>query len=363
MKKPSVRQVIIEEKALPFPFTQRTLNRLSSVPVKKVQGPLSPEGEPSDAPGKETLCLQSYKGEFLKPCPGTKAYICCGYQILNVGTGCPLDCTYCILQSYFASSSMRVFANLEEGVESVSRRIDRSPEKVFRVGTGEFTDSLALEPLTGWSDLLLPLFSEKRNAVLELKTKTDHIERLLSCSYRDRIIVSWSLNSPWISAREEKGAPGLRKRLEAARRCQSEGFVLGFHFDPLIPHPGWRDDYLRTLDMMNRYIEPRGVIWVSLGSFRFMPELKPLIRRRHPKTCILDGEFVPGLDGKMRYFKPIRIELYAFMREHLEQWNRDLGLYLCMESDEVWEKGLGWSPSHSTGLASYLDGRVKHIFG
>jgi spore photoproduct lyase len=131
----------------------------------------------------------------------------------------------------------------------------------------------------------------------------------------------------------------------------------------MIQHPNWKAGYLKTLDMLDDMIDPKGIIWMSLGTLRFMPLLKTIIRKRHPGTHILDGEFVPGLDGKMRYFKPIRIDMVAFMREMLEKWHRDLGLYLCMESDEVWRKGFGWSPGASDGLAHYLDGRVKRFFG
>ena len=93
-----------------------------------------------------------------------------------------------------------------------------------------------------------------------------------------------------------------------------------------------------------------------------MPGLKQIIRKRHKQTCVLDGEFIMGLDGKMRYFKPIRIDLYGFLRENLEKWHPELGLYLCMESDEVWQKSLGWSPCNSSGLSNYLDKRVMEFF-
>jgi spore photoproduct lyase len=114
---------------------------------------------------------------------------------------------------------------------------------------------------------------------------------------------------------------------------------------------------------MDHYLEPKNIIWISLGSFRYMPELKPIIRKRHPKTCILDGEFIMGLDGKMRYFKPLRMELYAFLAERLNLWCGDMGLYLCMEPHDVWEASLGWSPRESKRLADYLDQRVIGIFG
>ena len=353
-----IKRTIVEEGSEINPMGRKIIERVPHEPFGK-----SDDATARGNMGKDTLHLLSYKGDFLKPCPGTKEYICCGYQILNVATNCPLDCSYCILQSYFLNQPhLRIHVNLEENLSRILEIIDRDPEQIVRVGTGEFADSLALDPLTRWTDILMQPFSERKNTVLEFKTKTIQIEGLLSSPFRDRIIVSWSLNSPLISATEEKGAATLKQRLEAARQCQDEGFVVSFHFDPLIPHKGWREGYLKTIDLMDQYLKPNGIIWISMGSLRFMPDLKPIIRKRHPGTSILDGEFITGLDGKIRYFKPIRIELYHFMRQHLEKWHSDLGLYLCMESDEVWRKSMGWSPLNSKGLKGFLDERVVKIF-
>jgi spore photoproduct lyase len=261
----------VEEGARKRAFTDEILGRLPGIPVQHVKDITSATVSDELDMGKDILHLLSYKGEFLKPCPGTKEYICCGYQILNVATNCPINCSYCILQSYFNQPNLRVFVNLDEKIDQVLKEID------------------------SWSDLLVPRFSERKNAVLELKTKTTQIDRLVAGKYRDRIIVSWSLNSPYISAHEEHKAASLKKRLEAARQCQSEGFILGFHFDPLIPHPNWKDEYLRTIELMDKYVDPKGIIWISMGSFRFMPGLKPIIRRRHPGSCVLDGEFITGI--------------------------------------------------------------------
>jgi spore photoproduct lyase len=267
-----------------------------------------------------------------------------------------------VLQAYLNQPSLRVFVNLEEKLAELGQMLDCQPEKIFRIGTGEFADSLALDQITGWTNTLLPFFSSRRNAILELKTKTEAIEGLFSSRFRDRIVVSWSVNSPFIAATEEHGAPGIRQRIEAAKRCQLEGYAVGFHFDPLIEHPKWKDGYLKTLEMMEKHIDPKRVIWVSLGCLRYLPVLKTIIRSRRPDTHILDGEFIAASDHKMRYFKPIRIEMYGFLAERLKEWHEDLGLYLCMESDEVWEESLGWSPKNSQGLSRYLDLRVRKFF-
>ncbi len=362
-----IRRLIVEPDAAKYPLAGRIQERMPAESPGRSStaecGWALNEGGPLDGLDKETLRLVAFRGELLKPCPGTGGgYICCGYQILNVGTNCPLDCSYCILQAYMNQPSLRLFVNVPEALPGIGRRLDESSPQIWRIGTGEFTDSLALDRVAEWSGWLPPFVDEHSNAVLELKTKTDQIRGLLDSPFRDRIIVSWSLNSPWIVSHEEHRAPGLEQRLRAAARCQKEGFALAFHFDPLIRHAGWRDAYKRTLDLVDRYIVPKGVIWVSLGAMRFMPSLKGVIRRRHPGSVVLHGEFVTGPDGKMRYFKPLRTEMYAFLREAITAWNEDSGLYLCMESDDVWLDAMGWSPGTSSGLAGYLDERARRLF-
>ncbi len=355
-----INRIILEKGAESFQQTLKIENRLKNIPVLKA----NPEDlSYSKDLDKESIRLLPFKGELFKPCPGTRNYICCGYQILNGGTNCPLNCSYCILQSYFNKPSLRIFVNLENELPGILERIDANPEKIFRVGTGEFMDSLALDHITQWSDLICRPFSERKNCILELKTKTVNIERIISSSVRDRIIVSWSLNSPYITSREEKGAPSIENRLKTAKRCQEEGFITGFHFDPLIYHKNWKDEYLSTIDLMDKYLDPSKIIWISMGCMRYMPSLKKIIMERHPQTEILNQEFIRGLDGKMRYLKPLRIEFYSFMRENIQRWaGMNPGLYLCMESDEIWRKGLEWSPGDSDGLAKYLDNRVRYFF-
>jgi spore photoproduct lyase len=363
MKRPFITGVTIGKGASGHPATSRILQKIAHQGPFSKPVPVTSTGRRPSAPGKGTLELVSFPGEFLKPCPGTKNYICCGYQILQVGRGCPLNCSYCILQAYFEEPNQAVFINLQANIPKVMAIFDQHPDKIYRIGTGEFVDSLALDPLVGWSEMLPSHFSSRKNVAIEFKTKTTNVEGFRISPYRDRVIVSWSLNSAFVAAQEEHGAPTLRKRLEAAKACQDEGYVVGFHFDPLIEHPHWREDYKKTIGLLDQYIDPKRVIWISLGCLRFVPSLKGIIREKHPGTHILDGEFINGLDGKIRYFKPIRIEMYSVLAEIIQPWYGDQGLYLCMESDDVWKQALGWSPGNSKGLARYLDKRVIHMFG
>jgi spore photoproduct lyase len=358
-----ISKIIKEEGTEQFSQTSAIISRLYNLPVITCNN--TEEYTKSDIyyMDKETLRLISFKGEFLKPCPGTNNYICCGYNILNIGTNCPLDCSYCILQAYFNKPSLRIFVNLENELGKIGEIIDNHPEKIFRIGTGEFTDSLALDEIHRYSNIISEFIKYRKNVIIEYKTKTIEIKRLLDISIRERILVSWSLNSPYIVAHEEHGAPSIKQRLIAAKACQDEGFIIGFHFDPLIKHENWKEQYLKTIELIAKYLQPDKILWVSMGCLRFLPSLKQIILKRHPESILLDSEFIHGLDGKSRYLKPVRIEMYSYMANLLKKWaGQDIGLYLCMESDEVWRKSLGWSPGNSQGLSNYLDSRVKLLW-
>ena len=66
--------------------------------------------------------------------------------------------------------------------------------QVVRLGTGEFTDSLALDPLTGFSTALAETLRAVPNVIVELKTKSRAIANLLRLEDTGQLVVSWSLN-------------------------------------------------------------------------------------------------------------------------------------------------------------------------
>lgn len=304
-----------------------------------------------------------FRGKFLKSCPGTRHYHCCGYRILHFGMQCTLGCTYCILQAYLNQPNLRLFGNTEEMLAELSSELEQNPDRLHRIGTGEFTDSLLLDPFTGLSRVLAPFFARTRNAVLELKTKTDFIGNLEGLEHNGRTIVAWSLNSEYVRKREEPRSATLEERLRAARKCADQGYFLAFHFDPLLEYPGWRAGYADILERLFDAVPADRVVWMSMGAFRFMPELKQIIRERHPRSLIPYGEFIRGFDGKMRYFRDIRVELYGFMAEKIMKADPDLCLYLCMEGKDIWTEALGFTPEDRGGLPEMLDAAVRTRMG
>jgi spore photoproduct lyase len=355
-----ISRLYIDEAVKHHPAVGTVQESLPAVPVSvvpnamKIHESLSSTQDPIAA-GKRALFLTRNKGSFLKRCPGTKSYICCGYQILHIGAYCTMDCAYCILQAYFHSPVLQYFVNQERLFKELDNLVRSRRPQFHRVGTGEFTDSLIWEPWTKLSKTLVSYFGQQDRVVLELKTKTTAIENLRGLEHNRKTIVAWSLNSPAVIQREERGTASMRARLRAAAQCEAWGYPLAFHFDPLILYQSWEKDYRRLVRELLSSVSAQNIVWISLGSFRFMPPLKRIIQKRFKKSRIIYGEFVPGLDGKMRYFKPLRIELYQKMAAWIREMAPDVTLYFCMEDQEVWERAVGFVPEDRNGLPRMLD--------
>ncbi len=355
-----ISRLCIDEAVRDHPTVRTVQNQLPSVPATVIHDArqlheMASAGRDPIAWGKRTLFLTQNRGPFVRKCPGTKSYICCGYQILHIGAYCTMDCAYCILQAYFHPPILQYFVNQEALFKELDQLFacDKPPFK--RIGTGEFTDSLIWEPWTGLSRELVPCFARQDRVVLELKTKTCAVKNLEGLTHNKKTLVAWSLNPPAVIRSEERGTTSVRARLRAAAQCEAWGYPLGFHFDPLILYEGWEKDYKKLVGQLFRTVSAKNVVWISLGAFRFMPSLKPIIQKRFPKSKIVYGEFIQGLDGKMRYFKPLRIELFRKMASWIKGAAPGVLTYLCMEDEDVWDRALGFVPDEFGGLSRMLD--------
>jgi spore photoproduct lyase len=318
---------------------------------------------PSLLTGRSEVVFSRENGEFWKPCPGTtKGYYCCGYQIITPLTGCGMYCRYCVLQAYLETPAQVVYENIDDLEKEIERKM-RVWKGVVRFGTGEFGDSLFLEDKFHLSERIAAVLEPYKNAVVEFKTKSTNTSGLAKIKDPRKVIIGFSMNTPAMIDLHERNTALLEDRLRAAQQCLAMGFWVAFHFDPIIFYPKWKQEYPEVVRKIFDYVkDPGRIAWWSVGGFRSAPGLKEYLKKSNMHLPLFSSEMIMGEDGKYRYFRPVRVELYSTLRQEIEKRYAGTPLYLCMESPEVWEES-GLMKRIPNGLVRYLDARAEVMLG
>ena len=358
-------EIVIEERCRQSVLAARVISRApAAVPVNFIADardairPAIGAADPFGA-GKRRMAVMHRRAPFLMACPaGSSEFACCGYLVLVLASNCPMDCSYCFLQEYLADNpGFQVYANYADAFDELERARRRTPGRSLRVGTGELADSLAFDRMTGISRELVEFCASREGLLLELKTKTDEIDDLLTVDSRGRTLVSWTLSPPHVFASSEKHTASPAARLAAARRVLEAGYKVGFHLDPVIAYPEAERDYLALLDDLFDTISPTRIAFISLGGLRMTPALRSAARRRHPHDPLLCGEEVLAPDGRYRTFTPLRAGLLRALERRIAAASPAIMRYLCMEPPSIHRRVLGQAPPPAAALGAALAGR------
>lgn len=301
------------------------------------------------------------EGNIVRNCPGTRNHICCGYKNIDLIEGCVLSCSYCILRGYLNNPGIRINRNTDAIIEQVNDAIDREEVHIPRFGTGELSDSLAVDRPLRLNEPIIEFFGRKREAIFELKSKWASIDHLRSC-LNPYTVVSFSLAPQQMIDREERRTSPLYKRLKTLRAAQDWGCFVGLHLDPIVLYDGFETDYRYLIEDIGRILDLKRVLWVSLGLLRFMPHLMTLFLREKRRN-LLWGEFIRGEDGKYRYIKAERVRVYRMLYNLLKEMESGLFIYFCMERKDIWQQVTGREIADSEELIGLFDTRIREFYG
>ncbi len=311
---------------------------------------------------KQILILKEFLGRKFQKCPGSNNVICCNYYLLNTCFNCLYDCTYCFLNSYLNSFGIVQFVNLDELAEAVNI-FASDYQNNLRVGTGEFTDSLMFDEVTGIAESLIAETCDNRKLFLEFKTKSANVDHLLPINRKGNTVLAWTLNTIRNISLYETGSANLYERISAARKAQDAGFFTAFHFDPVIKYENFISDYMGVIELMGNSLRNDGVLWISLGCFRYSPGFKDIIKHKYPEERITVEEMFPGIDGKFRYLTSERIKIFRTLALELKKYFPQTFIYLCMEDKYVWSEVFGKDYRESEDLekdlSNHLDMFIK----
>lgn len=289
---------------------------------------------------KSNVIITNVVDNFVHQCPATQEHRCCNYHVVDIMQGCPFDCAYCILQLYLPHKNIRVTGNIDKVLDDI--RLATKHQKK-RIGSGELADSLAMDKTIPLSKFIVPLVNELDNIQFEFKTKSDVVDNLLELNPKN-CLVSWSLNPEEIISQEEPYTATLERRLKAAENVIKHGYKVGFHFDPLIMHKDFEKIYGNLIENLTSRIDGKNVEYISISTFRCPADLMNEIRMRPKDSILTKGDFVRGIDGKVRYFKAERVKMISFVLNKIRKEWKDVFIYFCMEHDSVWSNLLGYDP-------------------
>ncbi len=349
----NIAAVYIDADALQLEPVQRAISKLTHVRPQTVT---SVAEIPAAQRNLRTLYVTSFRGAALSACPGTRVHRCCNYHTVDLYAGCPLGCSYCIMQSYLERSAVTVYADPSPAITAIRAQALAAPEVPLRVGSGETGDSLLLDPLFEITRRYISELADLPNVHFEAKTKTDFVDHLLDLEPKGNAVIGFSVNARQFAV-EEGASATLAQRLDAARRAARGGYRVAFHFDPMF-RSGSPDGspaaaaYREVARRIAAAVDAGRIAWISLGTLRYTPALKAQIKRPY-----IHDEFVGCADGKFRYIQRERVALYRSVVAALQQYLcPQPPIYLCMESDTVWQRVFGWLPQQINELEALFAG-------
>ena len=275
--------------------------------------------------------------------------VCPHFDRLKLASnGCFYQCDWCYLKltyrTVFPFITIRV--QYDKIKKQLSKKISRTTDPVI-FNSGELADSLSMEHLTGAAKEFIPWFGQNERAYLFMLTKSDTVEGILDLPHNNHTIVAWSIKNEWISKQFEIGAPPFEMRLEAACTVQSAGYPVRIRLDPIVPFPGWKEAYAKTIQKIFSRISPERV---TIGTLRFEggfyamrntffttgPFLPHCLEKMVPMFA---PKKFPGLkkpkSGKYSFPESERVHIFSFIIKEIRK-HSDCRIALCKESASVW---------------------------
>jgi len=275
--------------------------------------------------------------------------VCPHFWELKAWTGCPFDCSYCYLQgTFYGSERKKPRMKKEKDIVTYLKEFLTWADNnglITLLNTGEVADSLGVpDYVERFLKLALPILQEhpKHKILFLTKGGTHHIRVLekIPKEFRDRFIVSFSLNPEPVFNKFEKGTAHPRDRIEAAKKAQEMGFEVRIRIDPMIPVEGWVLYYGELIREMLENVRPSRI---TLGTLRALAKTRMFAKDKSWLRYVSEGS-----PWGLRIEKNLRIRMYELAIEILRELGFQGDIALCKETLPVWKalsyKGLIYYP-------------------
>ena len=286
--------------------------------------------------GKNTLVFGTHKSALRFS--NEDGNTCPNYWHFSPYGFCPYDCQYCYLAGTPGvkfSPTVKIFTNINEILEQIANVASRLSEPTAFY-LGKLQDGLALDPLTGYSRIMIPFFAQQKYARLTLLTKSANVDNLLDLDHRGNTILSWSLNPDEIFDAFESNVPSPTERIAAMRKCAGVGFQIRAVIMPIIPIEGWQSIYTHFLENLLLKIP---LARITLGQICSYSGALYLTERKLGKNNPISNMLEKGKskDGRIRFPMSVRIEIYRNLIDTIRKLKPQMQIGLCMEEGDTFE--------------------------
>ena len=251
---------------------------------------------------------------------------------------CPYDCKYCYLagtKGVLFSPTVKIFLNLTDilnQIDGIASRI-ASPKAFY---LGKLQDGLALDPLTGYSRIIIPFFTKHPYARQILLTKSADVDNLLNLDHAGRTILSWSLNPAGVCSKFEANSPSLADRIKAMTKCAAAGYPVRAVIMPIIPVEHWEKVYA---DFLLELLESVQLQRITLGCICSYPAALGLMEAKLGRDNVISQTLNPNrrksADGRTRYPESLRLKIYSHLISVIRRYQRGLDISLCLEERPI----------------------------
>jgi len=267
---------------------------------------------------------------------------------------CPYGCSYCYLsgtQGVRFSPTVKIYVNLDEilaEIDRIARRLGR--EEAFYLG--KLQDGMALDPLTGYSRIMIPFFARHGYARLRVLSKCADFDNALDLDHGGHTVLCWSLNPAAVRAQYELITPPVEERIRTIRRCAATGYPIRIMLMPIIPIPDWQRHYDELLEQLLSQVK---LDRITLGGICSYGPALQIMEAKLGKDNLISRSLTvlnnsPG-DGRTRYPVEMRARIYRHLLGTIQRFQPELTWALCMEDVAL---------SRELGLASNV-GRCNCI--
>lgn len=286
--------------------------------------------------------------------------VCPHFYELKWAYGCPYNCDFCYLKGTFRFMAFprkdrRVPPKFKPRpkIEKAMLSFINCMKEPAVLNSGELGDSLMGENLKPpFSEFIMNLVEGTPHKILFL-SKGTYVRNFVNNDWQKNAILSWSINSPKVSKRYEKGSPNPLNRIEAARLCYEAGYTVRFRLDPMVPVDPvdpplntpllktveeWEQEYGEIIDKMFEGVRPDTI---TLGTLRGLPATRAVANQK---------EWTKYLDEKSNWgLKPnidIRFNMFKFAIKRIRKHSRTTKIGICkdtLELHKMLQKEIGYT--------------------